>query len=188
MRTVRLLLIAGSLRAGSTNIALLRTMEALAPAGVTTLLYEGLGRLPHFNPDDDDGTGPLDPVVSELRSRIAGADAVVISTPEYAGALPGSFKNLLDWTIGGGETYGKPVAWVNVAGLAAPTGGADAHESLRKVLTYAGADIVDGACRRIPVPRGAVGDQGLITDTDIQNQVTAMLEALLNHLAPAADR
>ncbi len=57
MRTVRLLLIAGSLRAGSTNIALLRTMEALAPAGVTTLLYEGLGRLPHFNPDDDDGTG-----------------------------------------------------------------------------------------------------------------------------------
>lgn len=43
----------------------------------------------------------------------AAADAVLFCTPEYAGALPGSFKNLLDWTVGGGETYGKPAAWIN---------------------------------------------------------------------------
>ena len=62
-----------------------------------------------------------------------------LCTPEYAGALPGSFKNLLDWTVGGGQTYGMPVAWINVSGAAAPTGGADAHDSLRKVLGYTGA-------------------------------------------------
>ena len=47
---------------------------------------------------------------------------MLFSTPEYAGALPGSFKNLLDWTVGGGETYGMPVGWVNVSGPASPTG------------------------------------------------------------------
>ena len=63
---------------------------------------------------------------------------MLISTPEYAGALPGSFKNPLDWTIGDGEIYDKPVAWINTAGPAAPSGGADAHDSLRKVLGLAG--------------------------------------------------
>jgi NAD(P)H-dependent FMN reductase len=76
-------------------------------------LYEGLANLPAFNPDDD--REPLHPSVAELRQEIARADAVLFCTPEYAGALPGSFKNLLDWTVGGGEVYGKPAAWINVA-------------------------------------------------------------------------
>ena len=42
-----------------------------------------------------------------LRSAIAECDAVVFCTPEYAGTLPGCFKNLLDWTVGGSEIYGK---------------------------------------------------------------------------------
>ena len=39
-----------------------------------------------------------------MRAAIAAADAVVFCTPEYAGTLPGSFKNLLDWTVGGAMT------------------------------------------------------------------------------------
>ncbi|MGD0240963.1 MAG: NAD(P)H-dependent oxidoreductase [Streptosporangiaceae bacterium] len=41
---------------------------------------------------------------------------------EYAGTLPGSLKNLLDWTVGGGEIYGKPAGWINVAALSALAG------------------------------------------------------------------
>ena len=40
--------------------------------------------------------------------------------------------------MGGGEIYGKPVAWLNVSAAAAPTGGGDSHDSLRKVLGYPG--------------------------------------------------
>lgn len=115
--------------------------------------HRGLGALPHFNPDDDPEGGPIDPTVADLRAQIGSADALLFSTPEYAGALPGSFKNLLEWTVGGGETYGMPVAWVNASGPAAPTGAADAHDSLRKVLGYTGSDIVEAACVRVPVPR-----------------------------------
>jgi chromate reductase, NAD(P)H dehydrogenase (quinone) len=34
--------------------------------------------------------------VADLRAHIAEADAIVICTPEYAGALPGALKNLLE--------------------------------------------------------------------------------------------
>ncbi|CAN5533069.1 hypothetical protein BH24ACT24_BH24ACT24_00570 [soil metagenome] len=108
-RTIQILLVSGSLRAGSTNTALLRTAQAVAPGGVVGLLYRGLGALPHFNPDDDPEGGPIDPTVADLRAQIGSADALLFSTPEYAGALPGSFKNLFEWTVGGGETYGMPV-------------------------------------------------------------------------------
>src|SRR5207253_4574206 len=91
--------------------------------------------------------------VAAMRSAVARAHALLVCTPEYAGALPAALKNLLEWTVGDAGTYEKPVAWINAAGPAAPTGAADAHESLRKVLGYVGADIVEAACARLPVSR-----------------------------------
>jgi NAD(P)H-dependent FMN reductase len=175
----KLLLISGSLRAGSTNSATLRTAAALAPAGVEATIYGGMGRLPHFNPDDDpsDGVG-LDPEVAALRAALAEVDALLLSTPEYAGAMPGSFKNLLDWTVGGGQTYEMPVAWINVSGAAAPSGGADAHDSLRKVLGYTGAQIVEDAVLRLPLARDDVGTDGLITPVEARQAIVGAVRTL----------
>ncbi|HVX34125.1 MAG TPA: NAD(P)H-dependent oxidoreductase [Solirubrobacterales bacterium] len=175
----KLLLISGSLRAGSTNSATLRTAAALAPDGIEATIYDGMGRLPHFNPDDDptDGVG-LDAEVATLRAALTDADALLLSTPEYAGALPGSFKNLLDWTVGGGQTYDMPVAWINVSGPAAPTGGADAHASLRKVLDYTGARIVEDACLRLPLTRDDVNSDGLIAPPPARDAIVAGVRAL----------
>ena len=164
----------GSLRRGSTNTALLRTAQARAVAGQELVLYQGMGQLPHFNPDDD--TDPLPATVADLRAQIAASAAVVFSTPEYAGALPGSFKNLLDWTVGGGEIYQKPVAYLNAS--ASPTGAADAHQSLRIVLGYIGAVVVEEGCAHIPVPRAAVGPGGVIDDPAIGAQLAGSLAAL----------
>jgi chromate reductase len=165
------LLITGSIRSGSTNAALLRTVQSLAPGSV---YYDRLASLPHFNPDDDHD--PLPAPVSELRAEIAAASAVLFCTPEYAGALPGSFKNLLDWTIGGGEIYQKPVAWINVS--TSGTGAAGAHDELRRVLGYAGTTIVEAACRALPVSRSAVGPDGLVDDADVQAAALEVIEAL----------
>ncbi|MFJ1766203.1 NADPH-dependent FMN reductase [Amycolatopsis sp. NPDC088138] len=159
------------MRAGSGNAAVLGTAATLTES--TT--FTGLGELPHFNPDDD--RDPLHPAVAGLRTAIKDADAVLICTPEYAGGLPGSFKNLLDWTVGGGEIYGKPVAWINASSVAAPTGGRDAHDSLRKVLTYAGAKIVDEACARIPVSRAVVAD-GQVSDPDLRGRIAVAVQRL----------
>ena len=179
-----ILLLSGSLRSGSTNGALVRTAAAIAPEGISPSIYRGMGALPHFNPDDDREGQPVAVEVAELRAAVAAADAILICTPEYAGALPGAFKNLLEWTVGDGGTHRKPVAWINVSGPAAPTGGADAHESLRKVLGYVGAEIVEDACIRLPITRDSVGAEGLIGDPSIQARVVESLEALAARRTP----
>ncbi|MET7696535.1 NADPH-dependent FMN reductase [Streptomyces sp. NPDC005485] len=169
-----ILLLSGSLRAGSSNESVLRTAQEVAPASVRTVRYDGLAALPHFNPDDD--TEPLPAAVAELRAAIAGASALLVCTPEYAGTLPGSFKNLLDWTVGGTEICDKPTAWVNAA---APGRGEGAEATLRTVLGYTGAAIVDKACRRIPVDRRMIGADGVITDTEAREQLRELLGVLV---------
>ena len=185
--TVSLLLICGSLRAGSTNAAVLRTVAALAPDDVETVLFRGMAELPHFNPDDDIEGQPIAPAVAAMRRAVARADALLICTPEYAGALPGALKNLLEWTVGDAGTYGEPVGWINAAGPAAPTGAADAHDSLRKVLDYVGADVVEAACGRIPVTRQDIGDDGLIADENARAAIQATLTALADHVRGRRD-
>jgi chromate reductase, NAD(P)H dehydrogenase (quinone) len=170
-----LLLVSGSLRHGSTNTAILRTALHLESDRVRCTLFEGMADLPAFNPDLD--TDPLPPAVAGLRERIRGADALVFSTPEYAGALPGSFKNLLDWTVGDarpGSMYQKPVGWVN----AAARGALQAHESLRTVLGYVGADIVAPACVEIPVTSAMVGADGLVVDPSVRLRLAETLGIL----------
>ena len=168
-----LLLISGSLRDGSTNTALLRTAQAI---DADTELFEGMGALPHFSPDDDGDD--LSAAVAELRAATGRAEALLVCTPEYAGALPGAFKNLLEWLVGGSEAYRKPIAWINVSGPAAPTGAADAHDSLRKVVGYLSMEIVEEACVRIPIARDAVGEDGLVAHPAIREQLAAALAAL----------
>src|SRR5919204_5510779 len=110
---VKILLISGSTRAASTNTAALRTAAQVCPDGVTTVSYDGLADLPAFIPDAD--SERPHPAVAVLRAALADADGVLVCTPEYAGTLPGSLKNLLDWTVGTGELNEKPVAWLTVA-------------------------------------------------------------------------
>jgi NAD(P)H-dependent FMN reductase/ketosteroid isomerase-like protein len=180
---MRLLLISGSLRKGSTNTAALRTLQAITPAGVDATIYDGMAALPLFHPDQDRDGEPVEPTVADLRAAIRAADALVISTPEYAGALPAALKNLLEWTVGDGCAYGEPVAWLNIAGPAAPARAADAHASPAKVLRYVGADVVSAAWARIPVLRADVGPDGLVGDRCIRDALGPTVAVLAEHVA-----
>ena len=93
-------------------------------------------------------------------------------------SLPGSLKNLLDWTVGGGEIYGKPVGWINVAVGGRGTG---AEEHLAMVLRYVGAVAVERACVRVPVPRDAAGPDGIIADPAIRAALLSAVMALADH-------
>jgi NAD(P)H-dependent FMN reductase len=178
--TRQVLLISGSLRAVSTNRAALLTAQQVAPAGVRVALYERLAHLPHFNPDED--AEPLDAGVADLRAAIHRASALMFSTPEYAGALPGSFKNLLDWTIGDdqpGSIYDKPVAWLNTS----PRGAHGAYDELRTVLEYAHAFVVEEACVQIPISSAMVGTDGLVSDPVARESLAQVIAVLVDSLA-----
>ena len=164
----RILLISGSLQAQSTNTALLRTLAVNPPPGVHAELCEGMGALPHFNPDCDPVGGPVAASVGDLRAQLGAAEALMFCVPTYAAGLPGAFANLLDWAVGGRELYAMPVAWLNVTGKTARGGGAGAHEPLQAFLVGAGSIVIHTACIRLPLTCSAVGADGLIADAGVR--------------------
>ena len=169
-----ILAISGSLRHASTNTAALRTAAVLAPDGTTVTLFQGLDSLPHFNPDRD--VNPLPAPVVALRQAVSACDAVLFSTPEYAGTLPGSFKNLLDWMVGGTELNDKAAGWINTSpGIGRGSG---ATAALVTVLHYLTANIVEDACVQVPIGREQVGLDGIVTDGSLCAHIILVLEAL----------
>lgn len=176
---MHLLAISGSLRAGASNTALLEAAARIAPAGVTVELYPSVAALPHFDPDLDtpDG-GRLPASVAELRARVGRADALLLSTPEYAHGLPGSFKNALDWLVGSVELPGKYV------GVVAPTArSTHAQAQLREVLTTMSARLVGAVPTVIPLPRRDMDAAAIAAD----DELSALLRAALATLAGALD-
>ena len=155
--------ISGSLRAGSSNAALLRASAELAPAGMKIIVWEGLASLPHFNPDLDVDEPP--PIVREFRQLLESADGVIISSPEYAHGVPGSLKNALDWLVSAGELVGKPVVVIN----AAPGGGERAQASLLETLAAMNWNVLTGA---------SLLTRKKIADPQLARELRASLDAL----------
>jgi NAD(P)H-dependent FMN reductase len=172
---VRLLLLSGSTRPSSTNAAALEAITRFN--GVDAQLFDELAGLPTFNPDDDDE--PLPAQVVALRESIARADALLICTPEYAGTLPGSFKNLLDWTVGGSEIGDSPVAWLSVAAVGRGDG---AIVTLETVLGYVGADLIRNACARVPIGRSELDVDGRVVDPAILERLREVVDAVVSYV------
>ena len=132
---MKILTISGSLRARSSNTELLRAAQLVADPSWVFDHYDGLASLPHFNPDlDFEGATPPEPV-RDLRARIAAADALLISSPEYAHGVPGSLKNALDWMVSDAAMIGKPIALlerVRAIDLRAPAARRDAAHHVHR--------------------------------------------------------
>jgi NAD(P)H-dependent FMN reductase len=135
--------------------------------------------IPHFNPDLDGEATPS--AVTLLREQVGGADAVLIATPEYAHSLPGSLKNALDWLVGSGELYRKPV--VVLAGSPREDGARQGREALAQTLRAQGAEIVQS--RTVPVVRAETGEDGLRPATvDAVRDALAALTAAVRRRGP----
>jgi NAD(P)H-dependent FMN reductase len=124
---MQLLAISGSLRAASTNTALLRVFAEVAAPQAEVTVFTGLGDLPVFNPDDEGDRTPGS--VQRFSAAVAAADGIVVSCPEYVHALPGGFKNAIDWLVSRDEISGKPIAILHASHR-----GEDVLADLRRVL------------------------------------------------------
>ncbi len=111
------LVICGSLRKGSYNAALARTLPALAPEGLTLRAAPPFDRFPIYNHDIQDATGfPAE--VNAWADAIRRADGLIIVSPEYNWSIPGGLKNAIDWVSRMKEQpfKDKPVALQSAAG------------------------------------------------------------------------
>ena len=174
----RLLTVAGSLRAGSSNAELLAAVALIAPSEVAVSAYSALGSLPAFNPDIEE-SGAVPPAVSEWRTALAAADMLLISTPEYAHGIPGALKNALDWVVGSGELVGKPVGVVNPSASSR-----FAFPQLIEVLTVMSASVVPGATVVLDLPRRGLGAAELAADAAVAASLAGIISALLAASTP----
>ena len=170
---MNILTISGSLRARSSNTELLRALALLAPASTHVTMYEGLAALPHFNPDlDQDGAVPPEPVRA-LRAQVAFADAIVISSPEYAHGVPGALKNALDWLVSGTEILDKPIGLLN-----ASQHSLHAHPSIGETLRTMSANVVAEASVTIPLAGRRLDAAEIAADPELAPLLRAALAAL----------
>ena len=169
-----LLTVSGSLRAGSSNAALLAAAGLVAPAGVTVSSYDALDTVPPFNPDLDDGVSPLPNAVAQWRAAIGSADAVLFSSPEYAHGIPGALKNALDWLVGGSEAVEKRVGL-----LSASAASRFAHPQLVEVLTTMNARVVPQATVVLDIPRRGIDAAQIAADPMLASALRAVVTALI---------
>lgn len=164
--------IASSLRRGSFNRMLLHAATQVLPPDTQFTVFRLLGRAAPFNEDWEADPAPL--AVAQLRELIADADGLLIATPEYNGSVPGQLKNAMDWASRphrGSVLQGKPAAVISASARAG--GGASAATDLRKVLTAAGASVIDAG---LAVPRvfAQFTPEGQLADPELARRLRAV--------------
>jgi chromate reductase, NAD(P)H dehydrogenase (quinone) len=87
--------LSGSVRKGSFNTAALRAAAAAMPAD-SELRIETIADIPLYNGDVEAEQG-VPESVTRLKDAIAGADGLLLITPEYNNSIPGVAKNAIDW-------------------------------------------------------------------------------------------
>ncbi|MEE1621427.1 NAD(P)H-dependent oxidoreductase [Zafaria sp. Z1313] len=172
------LTLVGSLRNGSTNVKLAEATAEHAPEGVDVNVYSGLEKLPFYN-EDVDVEGALPEGVAELRAAAAGADALLLVSPEYNGTMPAVLKNAIDWLsrpFGAGAVKDKPAAVIGTA--FGQFGGVWAQDEARKAVGIAGAKVLEDVKLSIPNSVVRFAELHPKDDSEVAGQVAQVLEGL----------
>jgi chromate reductase len=131
---IRILGVAGSLRRGSLNRALLAAAAEVAPDGVSIEIFD-LADVPLYNGDVEAAGDPAG--VAAFKAAIRAADGVLFVTPEYNHGVPGVMKNAVDWASrppSDAALSGKPVGIIGAS--PGQTGTARGQSQLRQAFEF----------------------------------------------------
>lgn len=182
---MKIVALSGSLRRASLNTAAVRAAQELAPAGTVIEIAE-IGGLPHY--DDDLRAAGYPAGVQRFRDQLAGADALLIVTPEYNYSIPGVLKNAIDWASRPPSQPfdGKAVAIMGASpGL---LGTARAQYQLRQMLVFLNAHPINKPEVMIGQAAAKFDAEGRLVDEatrDMIRQMLASLTAWAQRLNPA---
>jgi chromate reductase len=169
--------IAGSLRRGSYNRALLRAAVALAPDGMQIAVFDRLRDVPPYDADVE-AAGDPEPVVA-LKAAIRDADALLVVTPEYNYGVPGVLKNAIDWASRpptASVLAGKPTAIMGAT--PGRTGTARAQLALRQSFVFTQTPVLPGPEVLVGEAPRRFAPDGTLVDDGTRRYVRALLERL----------
>ena len=176
MDKLKVLGIVGSVRKESYNRKLMMAARELMPEGME-LEITGITDIPIYNEDVLEEGSPE--AVLKLKERIAGADALLIATPEYNWSIPGPLKNAIDWVsrpINTTPLQGKPLALMGAT--TGPWGTVRAQLHWRQVFAYTNSYVLPQPQVFVNMCEGKFDAEGKLTDEATRGQVRKLLEAL----------
>jgi chromate reductase len=177
------IVICGSLRKGSYNAMVARSLPALAPPEMTIAPAPPIGTLPLYNFDLQSEKGfPAE--VTALGNAIRAASAVLIVTPEYNYSVPGVLKNAIDWIsrLPNQPFAGKPVALQS----ASPSvlGGARPQYHLRQTMVFLDALVFNRPEIIVTFANTKVDEaKGVLTDEPTRNIIAQQLAVFAKFIA-----
>jgi chromate reductase len=184
--SIRVAGIVGSLREGSLNKGLLKAAVELAPSGMEISIYTGLGDIPPYNDDVFQKGAPAP--VADFKSFIGGADAMLISTPEYNYGVPGVLKNAVDWAsrpAGKSVLNRKPAA---IMGCSPGLGGTiRAQHAIRQSFVFTETYVMVQPEIKIPSAAPLFDPAGKLTDETTRQHLKKFLEAFAVWIARFKD-
>lgn len=177
MNKKKVVAISGSTRRNSINHSLLKAIVDVSAKRLDITIFDGIGNLPQFNPDNDGEN--VAKKIDDFRRQLKNADGVIICTPEYAHGVPGTLKNAIDWTISSSSFPHKPTMLIT-----ASTGGHYGHQSLMETLRAIEAKNIDNLQMVIPFAKTKINLDNTITDektlTDVKKLIVEFIDTINN--------
>ena len=175
---MNVLVIYGSLREKSINKALAQNVQAIAGKDMKIDLA-GVDGFPLFSEDLEKSGAPE--IATEYKQKIKAADAIIVVTPEYNRSMPGSLKNMLDWTSRGELPWkGKPVGVIGASD--GVRGASFAQYDVKRVLTYFGAHVMGQPELYFGNADKKIDAEGTITDEKTVEYLKKYLSAFKTHV------
>lgn len=165
---VKVVTLLGSLRKGSFNAMVARTLPHVAPAEMDIIALPSIRDIPLYDADIQEEDGFPEAVLA-IAQQIRDADGVVIVTPEYNYSVPGGLKNAIDWLSRLPEQplAGKPVL-IETSSMGV-IGGARCQYHLRQIMVFLDAMVMNkpefmgGAIQtKVDAQTGEVVDQSTL--------------------------
>jgi chromate reductase len=175
MAKKKIIAIPGSTRQQSSNLSIINAIVDLYADDLSITIYNGIGHLPQFNPDDD--VTVVKPEVAHFRQLLADADGILICTPEYARGVPGALKNAIDWTVSSSSFPNKPTVLIT-----ASTDGNYGHRALMETLKAIEAGNVEQLQMVIPFVKTKISTGGKITDASTFAELQSLMARFISCL------
>lgn len=177
---MRILAISGSLKASSSNLLVLKTIQKLMPSEIEFIENKSIALLPQFNPDlDDSGEDYAGREhVEFFRQDIFKSDAIIFCSPEYAFGVPGSLKNALDWLVSSGVINTKAVSIITASPM--HTGALHANNALQLTLTALGTRYSEETIMMIAMVNKKFDSNGNMIDQECINLLESKIHYLIN--------
>lgn len=162
--------IIGSASRNSSNLKIVRHLEAASPEHFDWTVFDSLHELPHFDPERTDSNVPAE--IENFRTAIQQADAVLICTPEYIFSIPAGLKNALEWCVSTVVFSEKPVGLIT-----ASANGLKGQEELQLILRTLGAAFTEETTLLIQGVKGKVDPEGNITHAGTEKDLKDFIAA-----------